>query len=313
MKSAQYVIGIDGGGTKTAAMIADVEGSVIAQHVSGPSNVHAVGVEKAAKLLFSLVRECCDSLKVTPGAIRATTIGLAGAGRPEDQKRIADSLRKLSAQKKIKLKNLRIESDARIALEGAFRGGAGIILIAGTGSIAFGKDEEGNVHRVGGWGRILGDEGGGYFIGQRALVAACRQLDGRSSASRLTELIAKKFGLKTAEDIIGAVYRKNFEISTIAPIVLEAAEEGDVAASEIIQIASLELTDQARALVAKIHYSKVRNVQRRISLTFVGGLISNENPLTRALRGQIVESLPEVNIVTPMAPPVYGAVVMALS
>jgi N-acetylglucosamine kinase-like BadF-type ATPase len=312
MKRSGFVIGMDGGGTKTAAIIADFQGNILAQHVAGPSNFQIIGVEKAARTVYLLVRECCKSVGASPDEIRAMTVGLTGAGRPNDQKRMADGLHKVASSKKIKLRNVRIESDARIALEGAFKGGAGIILIAGTGSIAFGKDEGGNVHRVGGWGRILGDEGSGYFMGRYALTAVCRDLDGRSAPTILTKMIAKKFSMKSPTDIITAVYKNNFDIATVAPLVLDAAGKNDAVGLEIVQLASSELTDHVRALLEKLQPHSEENVRRNVPLSFIGGLIANETPLSRILRDQISQSLPHVNIISPMSPPVYGAVVMAL-
>jgi len=312
MKPSHYVIGIDGGGTKTLAIISDLKGNILAQHVSGPTNFQVVEFDRSARVLLSLIRECCDSVSASPKNIRATTIGLAGAGRPNDQKRMAMGLKKLLASKKIRLRKVRIESDARVALEGAFKGDAGIILIAGTGSIAFGKDEKGRVHRVGGWGRILGDEGSGYFIGRQALIAVCRELDGRSAATSLTSLLARKFRLRKPSDIITAVYGNSLDFSTLAPLVMEASQEGDAAATEIVQLSALALTEHVRALVLKFRSAEAKVVRKKIPLSFIGGLVANETPLRRALCRQIGMALPDIETIAPMAPPAYGAVVMAL-
>ncbi len=313
MKLSQFVIGIDGGGTKTAAVIADLKGNILAQHTAGPSNFQIIGFEKSARVVFSLVRDCCDSVGCFPKNIRGTTIGLAGAGRVEDQKYIAEAFRRLISSKKITLRKVRIESDARIALEGAFNGGAGIIVIAGSGSIAFGKDEKGNIHRVGGWGRILGDEGSGYFIGKEGLKAVCRHLDGRSAPTLLTAMVAKKFGIKTSADIIAAVYKSNFDIASLAPIVFEAEEKGDATSFDIVERASNELTEHVRALIMKFQNGVSAHAKRRISLSLVGGLMENETPLTRSLRRQILKSFTNVDVVRPFARPVVGAVLMALA
>ena len=102
MKSSQFVIGIDGGGTKTAAVIADLRGDILAQHTAGPSNVQKIGVEKSARVVFSLVRDCCDSVGCLPKNIRGTTIGLAGAGRAEDQKKLPKQSENSSHRKKMR-------------------------------------------------------------------------------------------------------------------------------------------------------------------------------------------------------------------
>ncbi|MCX6138463.1 MAG: hypothetical protein NTV54_13325 [Ignavibacteriales bacterium] len=225
----RFVIGMDGGGTKTAAVLIDKDGSTLAEHVAGPSNFQIIGVEKAAKVIVELVRECCSSAQCSPGDINAVTIGLTGAGRPADQERIGKTVLAAAKTARVKIARLSVESDARIALEGAFKGGAGIILIAGTGSIAFGKDAKGRVHRVGGWGRILGDEGSGFFIGRSGLTAITRHLDGRSPATLLSKMVAKEFGLKTQSDLIAAVYRNNFDVASIAPLVFKVAAKSDEA------------------------------------------------------------------------------------
>jgi len=313
MKPSQFVIGIDGGGTKTAAVIADVEGNILARHTAGPSNVQIIGAEKAAGVIYSLIRDCCVSAGCTPNNISGTTMGLAGAGRSDDQKRIAQALHRLTLTKKFRLKKVHIESDARIALEGAFNGDPGIVLIAGTGSIAVAKDEAGNIYRTGGWGRILGDEGSGYYIGKEGLKAVCRQYDGRSGPTLLTDSVAKKFRLKTPADIIAAVHNEKFNIASLAPIVLDAAEMGDEASTAIIQQASDELTGLVRALMTKLENNSAGHMDKRIPLSFIGGLIEGETPLTRALRREILASFPNAAIVPPSAPPVVGAVLMALA
>ena len=307
MKLSQFVIGIDGGGTKTAALIADLKGNILAQHVGGPSNLQIMGVEKSTRVIMSLIQECCDSVGCSPKNILCTTVGLAGAGRPDDRKKIAEGIRHVISSKKVTLRKVRIESDARIALEGAFNGGAGIIVIAGTGSIAFGKDERGNIHRAGGWGRILGDEGSGYFIGKEGLKAVCQHLDGRSAPTLLSAMVARKFGLKTPADIIMAIYKNNFDLASLAPIVFKAAEKGDVPSTAIVERASVELAEQVRAIVVKFQNGFPAPARGRLPLSFVGGLIENETPLTRALRRQISKSITIVDIVPPFAPPAAGA------
>ena len=166
MKAAEFIIGIDGGGTKTAAVIADVQGTILARRSGGPANFHISGVERASRTIVALMKDCCVSAGCSLNDVGASIIGLAGAGRAGDKKEIAKGILKVASSKNVKLRNLSIESDARVALEGAFKGGPGIVVIAGTGSIVYGKDVNGNIHRAGGWGRILGDEGSGFSIGR---------------------------------------------------------------------------------------------------------------------------------------------------
>ncbi|HTX17013.1 MAG TPA: BadF/BadG/BcrA/BcrD ATPase family protein, partial [Bacteroidota bacterium] len=122
MKPAHFVIGMDGGGTKTLALIADMKGEVLAQHVAGPTNIQIAGVEHVARTLYSLMMECCESAGATPAALRGLTVGLAGAGRAGDKTLMERELRRLLAAKRLRVGKIRVESDARVALEGAFKG-----------------------------------------------------------------------------------------------------------------------------------------------------------------------------------------------
>jgi N-acetylglucosamine kinase-like BadF-type ATPase len=149
-------------------------------------------------------------------------------------------------------------------------------------------------------------------MGRYALTAVCRDLDGRSAPTILTKMIAKKFSMKSPADIITAVYKNNIDIATVAPLVLDAAEKEDAAGLEIVRLASSELTEHIRALLVKLQPQVEDNVRKNVPLSFIGGLIANDTCLSRILRDQISQSLSHVNVISPMSPPVYGAVVMAL-
>jgi N-acetylglucosamine kinase-like BadF-type ATPase len=310
MAKKQFVIGIDGGGTKTAAMLADLKGNVLVEQTGGPSNFQIIGVEKAAEVLFDLIERCCAEIGCSVDEVRSIAAGLTGAGREADQERMRIGLVEYAHRGRETLREVIIESDARVALEGAFRGNVGIILISGTGSIAFGKDQAGNVHRAGGWGRILGDEGSGYSIGRDALNAISKDLDGRGKPTLLTKLVAKQFGLSDQEKIISAIYRDNFDVALLAPLVIEAATSHDVEASRILNKATFELAEHVRALLNKIE--KVSRVRQKIPLAFIGSVISSDNVFSNILRNKIVFSLPQISIVKPQALPAYGAVLLAL-
>lgn len=303
---------MDGGGTKTHAVIVGAHGEQIAEHFGGPSNFQIIGVEKASETIVSLIQSCCESAGCSVKDVSAVACGLTGAGRAGDQKRMAEGLMKYAAQKKSKLKRVIVESDARIALEGAFKGGAGIILIAGTGSIAFGKDAKGNVHRVGGWGRILGDEGSGYYIGRLGLTAVTHQIDGRGEKTALTAMIAKKFGLIDQTAIINAVYKNGFDVASVAPLVLDAAVKKDAVCRLIVEQAAVMLAEHVKVASTKILSSSKTKIRSKVKLAFVGGLIANETLLSELLRRFISSNNPSVEIIRPMASPAYGATVMAM-
>ncbi len=225
---------------------------------------------------------------------------------------MADALKKFASKKKLRLRRVIVESDARIALEGAFKGGEGIILIAGTGSIAFGKDAKGKVCRVGGWGRILGDEGSGYFIGKSGLTAVTHHLDGRGESTKLTKMVSKKFGLTDQTAIINAVYKNGFDVASVAPLVLEAASKNDHVCLLIIEQAAVLLADHVKIAAKKILASSKSKVRSKVKVAFIGGLIANDTLLSNLLSRCIISNIPSVEIIRPMASPAYGAVVMAM-
>ncbi|MFA6469608.1 MAG: BadF/BadG/BcrA/BcrD ATPase family protein [Bacteroidota bacterium] len=313
MRKRTYIIGIDGGGSKTHAIIADQRGTILAEHFAGPSNFHIVGVEKASETIFALIEMCCDSVGCKAQHVDSVICGLAGAGRIDDQKRMTVGIKKRAGLEKIVLKSIVIESDARIALEGAFKGGAGIILIAGTGSIAFGKDSRGRIHRVGGWGRVIGDEGSGYAIGRMGLTAVTRQLDGRGEKTRLSLLIAQEFGMTGHLEIIQNVYRDSFDIASVAPLVMKAAKKNDAVCKAIIENAVIELAWHIQVAAEKLSSSSSKKVKEKIRVSFIGGLIANDTILSRLLTVYLDENFPVIEIIPPAASPAYGAIVLGLS
>ncbi len=307
LKKAKIVIGIDGGGTKTIALCADDSGDVLAEEVGGPSNFQVIGIDAAAKNLLKLIKACCSKAGVPPQAVATLLLGLAGAGRVSDRERMAAGLLKLARARRVALAKVVIESDARIALEGAFRGTPGIVVIGGTGSIAYGKDPTGLIHRVGGWGRVLGDEGGGYSLGRDGLIAVLRQYDGRGEQTCLTEIFSRRFGFSSSDDIVRMVYSEGFDVASLAPEVIQAAKEGDRVADKILARGAVELEEHIRVLSAKL------NSTQKIPTVLMGGVLSGDNYYAKMVRDKLTASLPNIQIQPSMASAAYGAVLMALS
>lgn len=304
--NGKYVIGIDGGATKTTAVLADLKSNILSEKTSGPANFLIIGTDKVAKTISDLILDLCNDAEINIQNIEAVCMGLTGAGREDDAKKIKDAVldywqKNYSSQ----IKNLIVTSDARIALEGAFSGRPGIILIAGTGSIIFGKDRTGQLYRVGGFGRYIGDEGGGYSIGRLGLQAVAKSLDGRGPETKLFQILNEKFGITTAEDLINKVYKENLDFAAIAPYVIQCAEEGDEACREILRKEAEELVLHIKAIKDKI---KVRTVY----ISFLGGLLSGENYYSKLLRKIILQKVEGVNVILPEHPPAYGAVLLAM-
>jgi len=309
VNSVKFHIGVDGGGTKTQAVIIDAQGTVLAQHIAGATNIQIVGCERASELIFSLIEKCRRSVRCGYQQIDTIGCGLAGVGRPLDQRRMRTALRSYAASKGVRLNKIVIESDARAALEGAFRGGSGIILIAGTGSIAFAKDCSGGIVRAGGWGRYLDDEGSGYFIGKKAIRALAHVIDKTGPATQLVESLAESFGLKDHATIIESIYRKNFDIASVAPLVLRGAENKDPVCLAIIEEAALALCGYVSVLAQKIGG---RGKGGEIPLVLIGGLIAHDSVLAKAVSKYITENIRRVAIVEPAGTPAQGAALLAM-
>ena len=210
------------------------------------------------------------------------------------------------------MRNLRVESDARIALEGALGGEPGVVLISGTGSIGFAKDDRGIIHRVGGWGRTIGDEGSGFAVGRQAVIAIARYLDGRGEPTVLTRLAAKAFGLFDPQSMISKIYQAHFDLSSVAPLVLKAAEKGDKVSRRILVEASLELADHVRVLLRKLRRVIKSESGKEITLVLLGGMLERSNYFSGILRKKVESSFPNIQIQRPRRSPAYGAVLLAL-
>jgi N-acetylglucosamine kinase-like BadF-type ATPase len=309
MNKPLYIIGIDGGGTKTSAALCAMDQTILAEAQGESSNIQFVGVERAAEIILALVQQCCHSVGCTISEIGAIVAGVAGVGRPVDRQQLFDGITALAYKNQLQLPPFGIESDARIALEGAFNGKPGMIVIAGTGSIVLGKNVNGKLYRAGGWGRAIGDEGSGYAIGREAFRIIAKVIDGSNIKTRLTKLFADQLHFDSQESIIHAVYRNNFDIASAVPVVLEAAAKNDPAAKKILTNAALELIETIAVVAETLAKGKKKSV--RYPISFAGSLLTNDNFYSRKTRSAIKQTLPQFSLHVAEASPVLGAVLMA--
>lgn len=297
------VFGADGGGTKTLGLIADQDGYVLAQQTGGATNANVVGVDAAVETLAALLEKCCTEAGCTPQDLQAVVLGLAGAGRRKLRNEITEQLR-------VRLGStfpVFIETDARVALEGAFAGRAGIVIIAGTGSVVIGKSPSGAIELAGGWGRLLGDEGSGFAFGVEALKSVAALLDSRASGSILTTAIMEETGCRTRSEILDLIYEDGFDVSQLAPHVLHAAENDDATALGIVRTGAEALAAQAQVVAQRLH------LREEVAVAFHGGLLQNNNVYARMLTNCLQERIPRVAVCPPAHSPAYGAVLMALN
>lgn len=300
----KYLIGMDGGGTKTKCILTDFDLNSVYETIGGPSNFLMLGNEKVSETVLDLIIECAEHQKINLADVEAIVIGTTGGGRRSDAESLENAIKESATSKKIVLNNFRVESDARIALEGAFSGKPGSILIAGTGSIMFGKDANGEIHRVGGFGRFLGDEGSGYRIGQRGLNAVAKDFDGRGNKTLMTQLVLEKFSITSPEDLITEIYRNNFDIASAAPIVIEAAEKNDKEAVKIIESESDEMILHISSMKEKLN----ENV---LYLSLIGSLLNTENYYSYMFKEKVVRKFTDVVIKEAENTPEIGAALMA--
>ncbi len=297
-------LGFDGGATKTTGVAIDSDRNVVAEATGGPSNFQIIGTEKASENILATTEALLTKSGTRFDQIKAVYLGLTGAGRIKDADRMRDAFIEYLAKKGYPVPDVRIGSDAIAALEGAFAGRPGMILISGTGSILFAKDEQERIHRVGGWGRFIGDEGSGYAIGRACLSAVSKHIDRRGKWTLLSELLKERKGIENQQSMIAEVYQNNLDIASLAPIVIEAAERGDEVAHEIVEEASAALVEHVRAALP--------NLKLPVSLALIGSVLSTDNFLSEMVKEQIGKEFPQITIRNPERPPALGAALLAL-
>src|SRR3954469_19014516 len=231
-----HVLGLDAGGTKTVCLLANEHGTVIASARAGGANLQAVGELAVEKVLHDVMDEAIGERGIVPAAI---CLGIAGVDRPDDHAVIRGIMKRIGRQARILIVN-----DALVALEAGAPEQPGVVVISGTGSIAYGRNARGEAARAGGWGYVLGDEGSGYWIGRAALRAVLRESDRRGPATALTPLLLQHFGVARAQELIHEVYHTNLRpaaIGALAKSVQGAFSDGDAVAIGILRGAANEL------------------------------------------------------------------------
>lgn len=297
-----YVLGIDGGGTKTVAIAADMRGNALGRGISGASNYQTVGLDQA----IAAIKEASEqAARAADGKCEAACLGLAGVARESDRSVILPAIKKLDLAEKIIL-----EHDAAIALAGALACEPGVVVLAGTGAMAFGINRSGEERRANGWGNVLGDQGSAYYMGRRALMAACKAYDGRGPETILIERLMEHFDLNEFTDIVGEIYGKQTsskDIASLAPLASQAAKDGDEVAAMILENAAEELALAATAVI------KGLNMQNEVFQVAISGSVFNVGePLLTPFSEYLKSTAPNVEVIDPRFEPAMGAVFLAL-
>jgi N-acetylglucosamine kinase-like BadF-type ATPase len=300
MGNADVFLGVDGGGTKTIGLLTDRAGGQIARHVTGATNPNVVGIETSGARLVEVTNACCAAARCDPKAIRGAVFGLAGAGREENRHGLLQALHSVYTT----AFPAKIETDARIALEGAFSGAPGIVVIAGTGSVIVAKEPAGEVFLVGGWGRSLGDDGSGYFLGIELERAFARLVDGLTDSPVLRRGLSERLGWTTRVHLVASVYRDKLEPSTLAPLVLDLAAQGEPESLDILRRG-------AAALTAQILSARSRFTSPVVRVATIGGLIDKPTVYRGILAETLERSGAGIDMCMPDRTAVEGAVMMA--
>jgi N-acetylglucosamine kinase-like BadF-type ATPase len=298
-----HVLGIDAGGTKTVALLADAAGTTVRDGRAGGANLQAHGELEVEKVLHAVIDAATDGRRMVPSAV---CLGLAGVDREGDGEIVGGIMRRLGFRE-----HTLIVNDALIALVAGAGSGPAVVLISGTGSIAFGVNGGGVAARAGGWGAALGDEGSGYWIGQRALASVMRDVDGRGAQTRLRPLVLAHFGLDRPEQLVAEIYDRGHShraIASLGATVELARAAGDIVAIEIMREAAAELVLAARSVITRLG---MRGEQ--FPTLLAGGMLKGAPWLAEEVTRQLAEVAPRTNAVLLMREPAVGAVRLALA
>jgi len=290
-------IGIDAGGSKTDVLAQAGDRSLY--RTGDGVNLQRDGMRQSTAVLARLISEALDGLE--HDGTGSICLGVAGAGRPEDRSGLATHLREQMGAR-LDPYLLTVEHDARVALESAFEGESGMLVIVGTGSVILARTEAGALERAGGWGARIGDDGSGTAIGTAGLRAVADVFDG-GPPTTLQDRLAEQFGINAPDALIRAVYADDWNVQSIAPLVVVAAEAGDWTSTRILKT-------QANALAQRVAWLATRadDVTPRIAL--MGGL-AGETYYRTCLEEALQRHLPGWQVEYPSRRPVHGALALA--
>ena len=298
-----YVLGIDAGGTKTVCQLADGNGEVLAEARRGGANLQAIGEFEVEKVLHDVMEEAIGDLDIRPAAI---CLGIAGVDRPDDAKVVRDIMRRIGYKAKFLVVN-----DALVALEAGAPDQPGVVVIAGTGSIAYGRNDQNQAARAGGWGYMLGDEGSGYWIGRAALRAVLRESDRRGPATQLTPLLLNYYGVGRAQDLIHQVYHNTLRpaaIASLAQCVQGAFTDGDPVAIGILRGSADQLESSAISVATRLEL-----VGSEFPFVLSGGIFRAVPWLEEELSRRLPHVSPRSRTLLLNVEPAGGAVRLALA
>lgn len=299
------LIGVDGGGTSTRGLRATPAGQVRAIARGGPSNPTSTSLEETGRTLRTVFRALATD--APPGRV-SVCLGLAGVGLSGQREPVRTLAGEILASEGYTPVRVVVITDAEAALEAATEGTAGSILIAGTGSVALGRNDRGESCRVGGWGLTLGDEGSGAWLGRELLHTASREADGREREEGLADRVVRALGLPDVQALVPLVYGppalRAVDFAGYARLVLDWAAEGEPAARALVERATAELALHVRTLWNRL------DLPATAPLGLTGGVLATGSPLGAAVTARVQRDLGVT--ATPLGrPPAVGALFAA--
>lgn len=303
-RSEKYFVGVDGGGTKTRAIVTNESGQLLGEGQGGAANPHRVGWKDAVANIADAVRQALRQARLSEAQIAAAGFGIAGVSHPIHYHTMQDAL-----ERALDIEHMELVTDAKAALTGALDGKPGVIVIAGTGSIALGVNAAGEEARSGGYGPTFSDEGSAYDISRRALKAIAAACEGRAPETRLSERFFRELGIASATDLPSVIYTEDArpaKIAALAEVVAEVAQAGDEVARQILAEAGAELGQLAVSVIQRLGLEG-----ERFRVAFVGSVFNAGDSLFEPFRRAILAVAPRAEISEPVHPPTMGAVKLA--
>jgi N-acetylglucosamine kinase-like BadF-type ATPase len=297
-----HVLGIDAGGTKTVCYLADADGRLLGEGRGSGANLKAEGELAVEKVLHTVMDQ---ALGASRPEVAAICLGMAGADRDDEKALVHDIMRRIGARARVVVVN-----DALVALVAGVGDASGVVVICGTGSIAYGRSAD-RAARAGGWGHVLGDEGSGYWIGRRALRAVARADDGRGPATALTARVLSHYAVSRPSELIAEVYDRQLRhhaVARLARLVQQARDEGDEVATQILEQAAHELVRAARSVVERL-----RMQEEAVEFLLAGGVFSGVPWLAEELKRRLPATAPRGHVRRLQVEPAVGAVRIALA
>jgi N-acetylglucosamine kinase-like BadF-type ATPase len=300
----QYVVGVDGGGTKTAAAVVAEDLSVASKMTTGPSNGRSVGMEAASANIAEAIAQALRAAATTLGQVSAICLCLAGFDTELDLPVPEQAMRTLGYHGP-----LIVENDVVGAWAGATEVRPGVVVIAGTGATALGMNDQGDFWRTDGWDYLLGDAGSGFAIGHAGIQMAMRALDGRLAPTRLAHKLSEAYGVQNAGEmrhLVDATHFGKFEIARFATAVTTAAQEGDVVAQAILAQAGTDLGESATAIIRRLGMQGAR-----FGVSTVGGVFTAATWVLPPFQRALALAAPGATLQPATHPPEVGAALLA--